>query len=63
MNKIDGPFTWKQLADIINQMTDEQKNTDVTVYTPEIDKYYQVTSLGITDETDTLDENHPFLEF
>ena len=57
-------MTWKQLVEEISLLTEEQKNTDVTVYVRGIDGFYPVVDeLPIIDSAtdDTLDPNHPFL--
>jgi hypothetical protein len=56
-------MTWKELKEHIEKMTEEQRNTDVTVYVTGVDEYYPLhgheIDTSITD--DVLDKGHPFL--
>jgi len=55
-------MTWKELKKQIEHLTDEQMNTDVTVYSPaDIEFYPILNNLKIDKESDVLDENHPFI--
>lgn len=57
-------MTWKQLVEEISLLTEEQQNTDVTVFVRGMDEFYPaVDELAIIDSTTdgTLDPNHPFL--
>lgn len=54
-------MTYKQLAEEIAKLSDEQKNMDVTVYLNEQDEYYPAEVLGIAVDDGVLDENHPVL--
>ena len=56
-------MTWKTLAHIINNMSDEQKNTDVMIYDSEDDEFYAACALyhiAIANDM-VLDANHPYL--
>ena len=58
-------MTYAELADTINSMTDEQLNTDVTVYVSGVDEFYSLSNDGSlmmsTDDNDVLDIDHPYL--
>lgn len=56
-------MTWKQLADKIAQMTEDQKNTDVTIVDPLLSEAFPVKPAVMTEESEGfgLDENHPYL--
>ncbi len=61
-------MTWKELAEKVNEMTDEQKNTDVTVYLGEMDEFFpiecrtRVATDGFDDPGQgVLDVGHPFI--
>lgn len=56
------PFTFAQLAKIISEMTDEQKNSDVTVYDNNSDEYFQAQSVEYCNNG-VLDNNHPFISY
>jgi hypothetical protein len=58
-------MTWNGLKDLIESMEEEQRNTDVMVYTLDIlskDEFFGVAALECTgDYDDILDRNHPYL--
>lgn len=54
-------MTYKELAAMIGIMNDEQQSCDATVYLSETDEYLPVNKVGVQDEDDVLDKNHPFL--
>lgn len=54
-------MTWKQLAEKIGNLTDSQKNTDVTVYLEKTDEYLAVNHYMEVAEQDVLDSGHPYL--
>ena len=66
---IDKKLTWRQLANAIDLFTEEQKDTDVTVYVLGEDEFYPMMQLtqtkGIDPDdlgvSDVLDDNHPYL--
>jgi hypothetical protein len=52
-------MTWQELYD---NLTPEQRQTDVTVYLAWDDEYYPITGIGVTgDYTDVLDPFHPYV--
>ena len=55
-------MTWEELKIFIENMTDEQKNTDVTICISD-DEFSMVKSLEFAEEEfcDVLDDGHPFL--
>ena len=57
-------MTWNELAELVNTtMSEEQKNSDVTIHCTESDEWFKVDGdLEITQHDDVLDKNHPFLE-
>lgn len=55
---------WKELAEHIAQMTDEQKETHVTAQDSVSEEFYAIATLEFaTEPVDVLDVNHPFLAF
>ena len=54
-------MTYRELVEKIANLTEEQKNCDVTIYADEYDEYYSAKDFLITDETDVLDSNHPYI--
>ena len=56
-------MTWDELAiKITCEMTDEQRNMDVSVHCYESDEWFKVDEdVEITQHDDVLDKNHPFL--
>ena len=57
-------LTYRELAEQINNMTDEQKDSDVTIYVHGVDEFYAtIASVKFSDKTndDILDEGHPYL--
>jgi hypothetical protein len=55
-------MNWAQLAVEIANLTDEQRNTDVTIYIPGMDEFYATKErFFITTEDDVLNKNHPYL--
>ena len=56
-------MTWNQLKNKIDMMTEEQKNTSVTVYDNEIDEFFPVIDniMFSPEEDDVLDAHHPYL--
>ena len=63
-------FTYAQLLEKIQQMTEDQLFSDVTIAvdfedtTPDKVEYYQAKGLDQTENVDDiLDANHPFLYF
>ncbi len=57
-------FTWRKLATEIAQMTEEQKDTDVTVFVSGIDEYYGPLEDAVSfsaEDNDVLDVGHPHI--
>ena len=56
--------TYKQLLDTLLTLTPEQLDCTPTVYDPDTDEYYPVTTFLTASETNqVLDESHPYLSF
>jgi hypothetical protein len=57
-------MTWKELEKLIKKMSEDQKNTDVTIVDMEAVEAFPVNYLlDKQSETFGLDENHPYLAF
>lgn len=57
-------MTYRELLAQLQQLTDEQLDSTVTVYDTVNDEYYGHTALVNTTEwEDTLDPNHPVISF
>lgn len=54
-------LTWKKLQDIISTMTDEQKQSDVTIYLNPEDEFFASSEVRFEDGGDVLDDGHPYL--
>ena len=55
-------MTYAQLKKYISFFTPEQLNQDVTIYVNDMDEFYPVESIQVSDETiDVLDSDHVFL--
>jgi len=56
-------MTWAQLRDAINNMSEEQKGTDVTLFDPNDDEFYGLCRLEFVnaEEENRLDADHPYL--
>ena len=49
---------------MLQAMTPEQLDSTLTVYDPDSDEYYPITTLfAASDSHQVLDENHPYLTF
>ena len=55
-------MTWTELRDKINNMSEEQRNTDVTFFDSNEGEFFALCRLNFTSEDDVLDKNHPYLE-
>lgn len=55
--------TYKQLKNWLASLTEDQLNTNVTIYDADNDEFYPVEGMFQTIETDVLDEDHPALYF
>jgi hypothetical protein len=61
--KEDMDMTWKELAQKINDLSEEQKNTDVTFYDTNDGQFYALRSFLIADKNeDVIDPGHPFMQ-
>lgn len=58
-------MTYKELLLQLQQLTEEQLNSDVAVYDEESDEYYQlnVEFVFATEECQVLDVDHPIIRF
>ena len=55
-------MTWMDLKAQIDEMTEEQRYTDVTVYDPADMEFYPVIGqIKLNENSDVLDEGHPFI--
>ena len=57
-------MTYNELAEYIGNLTDEQKDTDVTVYVSGVDEYYSLVGdypVVEAERSDVLDKSHPYL--
>ena len=55
-------MTYAKLLEELKKLTPEQLNMDTTIHISDIDEYFGVYGIDITDEScGVLDENHPFL--
>ena len=55
-------ITYRELAELIEKMTDEQKDCDLTIFSCYDDEYHQA-ELRIERDSDVLDDNHPIIWF
>jgi hypothetical protein len=54
-------MTYRELMTRIQQMTEDQKDSDLTIFVSDIDEFYPA-ELRFTDESeDRLDPSHPFI--
>ena len=57
-------MTYRELAEYISNLTDEQKDCDVTVFVSGVAEYYSLVGdypATEAESSDVLDENHPYL--
>lgn len=54
-------MTYRQLANLIAALTEEQKDANVTVLCRTQDEFFPVIGCDTQDEDDVLDDNHPYL--
>jgi hypothetical protein len=57
-------MTYRELAEYISNLTDEQKDSEVTVYVSGEPEYYSLVRdypVGESESWDVLSENHPYL--
>jgi len=58
-------MTYKELLQQLQQLNEDQLNSDVAVYDEGINEYYQlkVELVFATEECDVLDVDHPIIRF
>jgi len=58
-------MTYKELLNQLSQLTEEQLNSDVAIYEPCADEFWQdkVELVFATDECQVLGVNHPIIRF
>ena len=58
-------MTYKDLLDQLQQLDEEQLNSDVAIHDTDIDEYFQasVEFVFATDECQVLDVGHPVIRF
>lgn len=58
-------MTYKELLQQLQQLNEEQLNSDVAIYDEGIDEYYQLTVelVFATEECQVLDVDHPIIRF
>ena len=58
-------MTYKELLQELQQLNEEQLNSDVAVYDTDTDEYYQlkVEFVFATEECQVLDVDHPIIRF
>lgn len=57
-------MTYKNLLEILQTLTLEQLNMDVSIYDIGDDEFYSMEGFHFTDKTvDVLDPDHPYLSF
>lgn len=54
-------FTYRQLRDHLNAMSEEELSCDVTALVTDASEFVSVISLIYADHTDVLDAGHPYL--
>lgn len=55
-------MTYGDLLKILSCLNQEQLEQDVTIHIVGSDEYYPTLGLAFAEETDVLDEDHPFIE-
>lgn len=56
-------MTYYQLLELLSTMSHEQLKMDVTAYNSLEDEYFMCKELKVTNVTDVLDKNHPYITF
>ena len=56
-------ITYRKLAEIINTFTEDQKDLDVSVYNIDEDEFYSADCVGLSEEDDVLEKDHPYIVF
>ena len=54
-------LTYNELKEIIDNLSSEQRECNVSVFIENQDEYFNIDSVRIVSETDVLDKNHPIL--
>ena len=54
-------MTYRQLANLIASLTEEQKDANVTILCRTQDEFFPVIGCDTQDGDDVLDDNHPYL--
>ncbi len=57
-------MTWSDLQNLINKLSPEQRETDVTIYFPREDRFFPMFRFYINQgeaPPDVLDAEHPYL--
>lgn len=57
-----GNLTYRELADLIAKLSEEQKDANVSVHTSWDDEFHPVPYMTFSMEDDVLDKDHPYLE-
>lgn len=55
-------ITFLEVKQWLEKLTAEQLACTATVYDPYNDEFLPISDVLITDESDVLDENHPYLK-
>lgn len=59
-------ITWRELKEALDELSDEQLNTDVTIYDGANDEYFAAgmsnKPLSFATAFDVLDDGHPYLK-
>ena len=55
-------MTYAQLERVISEMTDKEKQQDVTIYSVNDAEYYPAQYIKINTVNDVLDEGHYYIE-
>ena len=57
-------MTYKELLNQLQQLNEEQLNSDVCIWDEDDDEFYQQdVDLLFVDETDVLDKDHPVIRY
>lgn len=54
-------LTYRKLKEHLDTLSDDRLSDNVTVYLSEMDEYFPITDVFVTDETDVLDEGATYL--
>ena len=56
-------MTYRELAEYISNLSEEQKDCDVTVFISGVEEYYSLSQYPVVeaDGDDVLDDGHPYL--